>query len=647
MAIPWSTYRPLLVGVLLISACRFDGSGLAGLREAGPDLLGDGPAFEQSTPDGLDGGSPPSDTIDGTPPTDTRPRDSSSPQTPHYVVSTDGWALWAPLNPDYKPITAIWATGVDDVWAVSHDGLVIHRTASGWRPVATPTKKNLYGVWGSAPDDVWIVGASGTVLHFDGKNITAVSVASTKALNAVHGTAPHDVWIVGQEGTILHYNGNSWSSVNSGVTFDLLGVYAASPTVVWAAGNSKQALFCDGSSWSAQDTEGDGWRNGVFARSQNDVWLAADWGVSHYDGVGWSKTGQDPPMPHSVNAIHGDAAAIWAVGGSKVIHHGGADWLVAHDFGGAVSLTAVHRGQGVTYAGGSGWLAHDAGASWVRVIENPSYLFSVDGAAGLVWFGGSSGFIAFEDGRGWQRVDWEVSHASNVRGIWVDPTGIGWAVTEDGRIARYDKAKRQMLQQHDHLKHLYGIWGASASAIWAVGAEGSLLFSNGNGNWTPKSGAGSADWRGIWGSGGSDIYVVGGWGKIAHYNGTTWAPVAVGALIPEHLRAVHGRSASDLWVVGDKGLVWHFNGTSWSADSRPGMNQNKDLTDVYVAPSGRVWITANGDAAVYHAMPGDAAWQTHVIDAGTGAYKVKGIWGAGEEDIWTVGFKGNIRHYKE
>ena len=48
-------------------------------------------------------------------------------------------------------------------------------------------------------------------------------------------------------------------------------------------------------------------------------------------------------------------------------------------------------------------------------------------------------------------------------------------------------------------------------------------------------------------------------------------------------------------------------------------------------------------------MPGDASWQTHVIGVGVGVagYEIETILSAGEEDVWTVGSKSKIRHYKE
>jgi hypothetical protein len=631
---------------MLWSACSFDGAGLSS-SEAGVDVALDGPLAEQpsSLEAGvdLDSGS----VLDGSegPPPDISVPDTTPTTTPPYRVSAEGWALRAPLLGNVR-VEAIWSTASRDVWAVGEKGLVLHYNGAGWRSVTVPTSEDLFGVWGSAPDDVWFVGAKGTALHFDGQAITAVTLPTTETLLAIHGTASQDIWVVGEKGVILHYDG-TWAQRGSGLTFDLLGVYAASTSEVWAAGKDKQALFFDGTQWSPEVSEATDWRRGVFARSRNDAWLAATRGVSHYDGIAWTKTGKQPPMPTYVYAVHGDSSAIWAVGDSKVLRRAGPEWAEVHDFGGSVSLLTVHRGDGATFAGGyGGWLAQEVGATWSRIVALPTYLLAIAGGGGKLWFCGSNSYVAVEDGRGFRRIGWQTKHNSAVTGVWVDASGVAWVVTADGRIARYDKGKDLLVQQHDHHKALKAIWGAGPNAIWAVGADGGLFFSTGDGSWTAQPGAGKHAWRGIWGSSASDVYVVGGWGKVSHFNGTTWSPRAVGGLTPEVINAVHGRSSKDIWLVGDKGLVWHFDGKSWSADSRGGMNLNTTLSGVYVAPSGKVWITAAGDAAVYHASPGDSAWQTHLIDVGVGGYPLQAIWGAGEQDIWTVGDKGNLRHYE-
>jgi hypothetical protein len=109
-------------------------------------------------------------------------------------------------------------------------------------------------------------------------------------------------------------------------------------------------------------------------------------------------------------------------------------------------------------------------------------------------------------------------------------------------------------------------------------------------------------------------------------------------------------SNEDVWIVGsDDGTgpaVLHYDGTAWS---RLDTGTIGDLWWVWSAPgSDLVWISgAEGRVLTYTRSTG--TWSEEVVTSE--AYKLFGIWGTSDTDIWTVGgdvngnLDGVILHY--
>jgi len=89
---------------------------------------------------------------------------------------TDYWDKngWVNMGPQTN---AIWASGPNDVFFISYGGQINHWDGNSFERMATPTELPLTDIWGTSPDDVWAVGwslskAKSTVLHYDGVNWT-------------------------------------------------------------------------------------------------------------------------------------------------------------------------------------------------------------------------------------------------------------------------------------------------------------------------------------------------------------------------------------------------------------------------------------------------------------------------------------------
>lgn len=130
---------------------------------------------------------------------------------------------------------------------------------------------------------------------------------------------------------------------------------------------------------------------------------------------------------------------------------------------------------------------------------------------------------------------------------------------------------------------LTSVWAVSGSDAWFVGAKGTILHYL-DGNWQAAVSPTTRDLYGIWGASGSDIWAVGASANVLHFDGKTWSLENGTAADPEPLDG--GTDAGPEAAAGDAGP--------------PGLPRSADLL---------------------------------------------GIGGGGPDDIWVVGFSGNIAHF--
>jgi photosystem II stability/assembly factor-like uncharacterized protein len=71
--------------------------------------------------------------------------------------------------------------------------------------MTSPTTQYLTAVWAAGPNDAFAVGYGGTILRYNGALWESMTSGVTAALNGVHGTSPTQVFAVGNGGTILKF----------------------------------------------------------------------------------------------------------------------------------------------------------------------------------------------------------------------------------------------------------------------------------------------------------------------------------------------------------------------------------------------------------------------------------------------------------
>ena len=162
---------------------------------------------------------------------------------PAVAQTNDDGGTWSLIpSGTAENLEGVWGNSASGVFAVGHNGAILHYDGKQWSLMTSDTPRPLLGVWGNSSSDVFAVGLDGTILHYDGKQWSLMTSGVTGQLNAVWGSSSSDVSAVGKDGTILHYDGSTWSSMTSGTETELRGVWGSSSTDVFAVGNTGTIL---------------------------------------------------------------------------------------------------------------------------------------------------------------------------------------------------------------------------------------------------------------------------------------------------------------------------------------------------------------------------------------------------------------------
>ncbi len=186
---------------------------------------------------------------------------------------------------------------------------------------------------------------------------------------------------------------------------------------------------------------------------------------------------------------------------------------------------------------------------------------------------------------------------------------------------------------------LFGIAAATRSDAWAVGESGMVLHWDGD-VWAPSESPlfDNAHLWDVWASPDGQVWVVGqepseinSWGThgiILHHDGRGWRKEAVHS--SHRLEGVSGSSETDVWAVGPSESV-HWDGERWSKHA---------VACVKVASTSaqRAWCVDypgrvfRRDGASWTPVPSEAI-------------SAKGIWAAGDDEVWIAGGADGIRHF--
>lgn len=188
-------------------------------------------------------------------------------------------------SPTTGNLNAAWLApdGKGDGWIGGAGGVLLRKTALGWKPWPQKAERDVVAIAGRAPDDVWLVDSASQLQHFDGKGWQAVggpwavskppaknepkapqaqvlalwhaadgslylggeggallrlppgslaaplkfetlAVPTSLAIRGLWGDDNGVLWIVGDRGLVLRYNGIKFQVFNTTATQPLFGV---------------------------------------------------------------------------------------------------------------------------------------------------------------------------------------------------------------------------------------------------------------------------------------------------------------------------------------------------------------------------------------------------------------------------------------
>lgn len=267
--------------------------------------------------------------------------------------------------------------------------------------------------------------------------------------------------------------------------------------------------------------------------------------------------------------------------------------------------------------------------------------------------------------------------------VWGDGVGTVWAVTESGKILRWDGTA--WTNHASVVGALYALWGSSPTDIW-IGGAGGLFHSEGSSSATltwrlvPTPGDQGAPIRSIWGTGPGDVWAAGALeniydiirkGRVVHFGGELDAGMPVWSSDPIGDNglaywAVWGSGESDLWLSGS---------TGWGSLA----NQHAELFRRGTSDAGTAaWLQVNRPALAFGTYDGripsgisfgTSWWTVERTTEGSNVFwrapatndigaiqwtvtsnpipfpKLLSIWGNSDSDLWMAGEQGFLRHW--
>jgi hypothetical protein len=507
---------------------------------------------------------------------------------------------WKPDSAITATFTSIWVVAADDVY-VAAGSAISHWDGVGWSTEAVSLTGIVSALWASGPDDVFAVTGLGEVAHRDGTTWSTDAFPSLE-LRGLAGRGADDVYAAGSAGRVAHWDGSDWTLIDTATAAEFLGIWVAANGEVFAVGTQGQIVHGDAGQWSSTTTSIGTALHSVWGAAPDDVWVAGTGGaLIHFDGAAW--TAVPLGTEDDLLAVRGSAAddVYAATATGAIFHKAGSGWIPL-DAGDADVAAIGVLGGGRAWAC-SNTLLEQRGASWaLPAVPAMADFTAIDGSGADLVAVGEAGIAMRHDGVSWQTTP--TGTAATLRAV----SG-RYAVGDGGTIVRWDGAAWQPMTSGTTYD-LAGVYAAADDDVWAVGYAGTLLHYDGT-SWTPRPGVTTMSLAAVAGTWTDDVYVA-GFGGVLHWDGVSWSalPPTPGVV----WRAVWIGQFS-VWLSGNHGEVWRWDGASWTVVPTGVSTDLRSIagtsdSDVYVAQGTDTVLRWNGSTWSPRLMGGNvrAIW---------------------------------------
>ena len=402
----------------------------------------------------------------------------------------------------------------------------------------------------------------------------------SNAIFGIWGSSPNDVWAVGRNGAAIHFDGQSWTAPKFPTANSLRGVWGNGADSYWAVGDAGTILHFDGMSWQPQTSGTSSRLVSIWGSSVSDLWAVGDAGtVLHStDGQSWM-TASSGTM-NDLYRVYGSAADnVWIAGDDAVLKRSGNGFAP------------------VTVSGGAGVVFND------------------------VWTSGPND-------------------------VWV--VGEYSSLLTNSTVFRFDGSKWSSTRLPTPTGTLSGfsVAGSSSGDVWVgTNSDGLYRFTTGLSSPAKQDATGNttANTYTLWSSGPGEVIFGTAGGNLVRRGinvGTAYAAAPIpGGAVPT-IAAVSGTSSNDVTILSKdpSQLLSHFDGKVWSV--APNIPPESSLSDLWVAPTGEVWTTADQGRTYRNGV--------RVPNGLSGTDPTYAVGGSSTNDVWASGRSGGsaaLVHY--
>ena len=562
------------------------------------------------------------------------------------VCTSDGWCWTHPLPTSDRFVQAL-SVGDDDLWFIGASGTIVRFTGGAWSTIPSPTDA-LSAIWASGTNDVWVGGTAGPY-HWNGLSWTQVPLPTSpgdRAVYAIWGCAPNDVWFVGPVTT--HWDGALLSYVDMPIGargFDT--VWGSACNDVWAGflddslGSGRIAHWT-GSAWLPTESRP---AEQITGTGADDVWSLAQGQLFHWNGIG-AGTLQDS---HTLSLFPVGGAAVGTMNDGRkvsVFARSGATSSLPVLAPGTVSALWGRSADDLWGFGARGVATHWDGAAWTAHL--PGWALGSDDALRVTGSGPTDlwavvgGTLLHGDGLTWQTALTPQQVGGHIFDLWARAPNDVWVLGGDAVIRRWNGATWRTAEPPPPdatMSEMHAITGAGPDDVWILRGTNSVLHWDGS-TWISRLPQ-IENLKGIWAPGPNELWVVGD--GVSHWIGTGWSPLRIpNILINTPFTAVGGSGPTDVWVLaagyamkvgannGDltealssswhaaalspvsTGGVWvlfqdgatpasrlyRVTGTDPTTDIGPMVVAPAGLNDLWAAPDGTLWGAGSGGALI-------------------------------------------------